>query len=113
MAGRGADGGAETPADCRDQLGRKPEDAGGTGREVVNVADPDTGATLLVGTQRRPGQAVTHARLATEFIVRPTVQGVVIEPLSDAVVLRPTPAGFSLGSASAQSRLVRSGQCHR
>ena len=68
--------------------------------EVVNVADPDTGATLLVGTQRRPGQAVTHARLATEFIVRPTVQGVVIEPLSDAVVLRPTPAGFSLGCAS-------------
>jgi tetratricopeptide (TPR) repeat protein len=68
--------------------------------EVVNMADPDTGATLLVGTQRRPGQAVTHARLATEFIIRRTVQGVVIEPLSDAIVLKPTPTGFSLGNVS-------------
>ena len=27
--------------------------------DVVNMADPDTGATLLVGTQHRPGQGVT------------------------------------------------------
>ncbi len=68
--------------------------------EVIDMADPDTGAILLIGTQRRPGQAVTHTRLATEFILRPTMQGVVVEPLSDAVVLKPTPTGFSLGNNS-------------
>jgi hypothetical protein len=68
--------------------------------DVVSLADPDTGATLLIGTQRRPGQAVTSARRNVEFISRPTVQGVVIEPLSDAIVLKTTPTGFTLGTAS-------------
>jgi hypothetical protein len=69
--------------------------------EVVSMADPDTGATLLVGTQRRPGQAVAHTRLAVEFILRPTLQGVVVEPLSDAVALKTAPNGFILGAGSA------------
>jgi tetratricopeptide (TPR) repeat protein len=63
---------------------------------VVSLADPDTGATLLVGTQHRSGQGVATSRRATEFILRPTIQGVVVEPLSDSIVLRQVPTGFVL-----------------
>jgi hypothetical protein len=63
---------------------------------VVNMADPDTGATLLVGTQHRPGQGVRLSRHSAEFILRPTAQGVVVEALSDAIALKPTPTGFTL-----------------
>ena len=66
--------------------------------DVVNVADPDTGATLLVGTQHRPGQGIAMARRSTEFVLRPTIQGVVVEPLSDAIVLKQVPTGFTLSS---------------
>jgi tetratricopeptide (TPR) repeat protein len=68
--------------------------------QVVSMADPDTGATLLVGTQRRPGQVMPHGRLAVEFILRPTLQGVVVEPLSDTVALKAIPSGFTLGGGS-------------
>lgn len=64
--------------------------------EVVHLADPDTGATLLVGTQHRPGQGVATSRRGAEFILRPTTQGVVVEPLSDAIALKQIPTGFSL-----------------
>ena len=64
--------------------------------DVVSMADPDTGATLLVGTQHRPGQAVAASRRSTEFVLRPTSQGVVVEPLSDAVAMKQVPTGFSL-----------------
>jgi tetratricopeptide (TPR) repeat protein len=77
--------------------------------EVVSLADPDTGATLLVGTQRRPGQAVAHGRLAVEFILRPTLQGVVVEPLSDTVALKATPSGFTLGGGPAGLALSEPG----
>ena len=63
---------------------------------VISMADPDTGATLLVGTQHRPGQGVATSRMATEFILRSTLQGVVVEPLSDKITLRQVPTGFSL-----------------
>ena len=44
--------------------------------DVVNMADPDTGATLLVGTQHRPGQGSdVRARHSSEFILRPTITG--------------------------------------
>ena len=67
--------------------------------DVVNLADPVTGATLLVGTQHRPGQGVVFSRLSTEFILRPSTQGVVVEPLSDVISLKQTPTGFVLGGA--------------
>ncbi len=67
--------------------------------DVVAVADPDTGATLLVGTQHRPGQGVSFSRRSTEFILRPTLQGVVVEPLSDTIALKQAPNGFSLSGA--------------
>ncbi len=64
--------------------------------DVVTMADPDTGATLLVGTQRRPGQGVSANRYTTEFVLRTTGLGVVVEPLSDAIGLKVVPAGFNL-----------------
>ncbi len=64
--------------------------------DVVSLADPETGATLLAGTQHRPGQGVLAGRRGTEFILRPTIQGVVAEPLSDAIALKQVAAGFSL-----------------
>jgi tetratricopeptide (TPR) repeat protein len=69
--------------------------------DVVAMADPDTGATLLVGTQHRPGQGVVSSRRSMEFILRPTLQGVVVEPLSDAIALKQIASGFSLSGTSA------------
>lgn len=67
---------------------------------VVSLTDPDTGAPLLVGTQRRPGQAVTLRRRTPQFILRPTLQGVVVEPLADTLQMQTTPQGFALTSSS-------------
>jgi hypothetical protein len=64
--------------------------------EVISLADPATGATLLAGTQHRPGQGMATGRRGSEFILRSTIQGVVVEPLSDAIMLARTPVGFSL-----------------
>jgi tetratricopeptide (TPR) repeat protein len=69
--------------------------------DVVSLADPDTGATLLVGTQHRSGQGLATSRRGAEFILRPTIQGVVVEPLSDSVVLKQISTGFSLAGGPA------------
>jgi tetratricopeptide (TPR) repeat protein len=74
------------------RLGLAAEQSG----NIVHLADPDTGATLLVGTQHRPGQGVATTRRSTEFILRPTIQGVVVEPLSDAIELTQVQTGFTL-----------------
>ncbi len=68
--------------------------------DIVSLVDPDTGATLLAGTQRRPGQGVAAARRSSEFILQPTIQGVVVEPLSDLITLRQTSTGFSLAGGA-------------
>ncbi len=67
---------------------------------VVGVADPDTGATLLVGTQRSDGQGVPAERRSPEFNLLPTWQGVAVEATADTVTLRPTPQGFIVGGAA-------------
>ncbi len=67
---------------------------------VISMADPDTGATLLVGTTRRPNQDIETGLRATEFILRRTGLGVVVEPLSDAIALKVVPTGFSLTGRS-------------
>ena len=67
--------------------------------QVVAIADPRTGATLLVGTQRVSGQAMLVERQTPEFILPVTGQGIVVEPLSDAISLRITQAGFVLSGA--------------
>ncbi len=66
---------------------------------VVGVVDPDTGVTLLVGTQRRGGQGVPAQRRSPEFTLLPTWQGVVVEPNADTVTLRPTAQGFLIDGA--------------
>ena len=64
--------------------------------QVVAITDPRTGGTLLVGTQRTAGQAVLVERRTPEFILPVTGQGLVVVPLSDALELRITQAGFVL-----------------
>jgi hypothetical protein len=66
---------------------------------VVSVVDPNTGATLLVGTQRREGQGVPAERRSPEFAVLPTWQGVAVEATADTITLRPTPQGFIVAGA--------------
>ncbi len=67
---------------------------------VVSLADPDSGATLLVGTQRRPGQAVTIQRRTMQFILRQAIQGIVVEPLADSLQMQSTPQGFTLSGST-------------
>ena len=66
---------------------------------VISLVDPDTGATLLVGTQRRNGQGVPVLRQSAEFTLLPTWQGVAVEPNADTIALRPTPQGFMVAGA--------------
>jgi hypothetical protein len=63
---------------------------------VLSLADPDSGVTLLVATQRQAGQGVPMLRRAVEFLLMPTWQGVVVEPISDELALRPVQDGFVL-----------------
>src|SRR5262249_8646128 len=72
-----------------------------TPRKVVALSDPDTGATWLVGTQRRGGQGTPMERRAVDFVLLPTWQGVAVVPTSDKVVLRPTQDGFVVGGGTA------------
>ena len=64
--------------------------------EVVSLTDPATGATLLAGTQRRPGQGTAYKRGSVEFIMWPTSQGVLVETVSDTIDLKQAPNGFNL-----------------
>ena len=66
---------------------------------VLAVADPVTGGTLLVGTQRQSGQAMLALRRTAQFTLLPTAQGVVVVPLADTVALRAVPNGFALTTA--------------
>jgi hypothetical protein len=63
---------------------------------VVAMADPASGATLLVGTTRGAGRGVALARRSADFILHPSSAGVVVEPLSDALTLKGTAGGFVL-----------------
>jgi hypothetical protein len=62
--------------------------------EVVALTDPETGATLLVGTQRTAGQGIPTLRRTPEFDLLPTWQGVAIEPLADQLAMRAVNDGF-------------------
>jgi len=73
-----------------------PADAPG---QVVAITDPVTGGTLLIGTQRVAGQSVLTPRRTSEFNLLVTGQGIVVEPLSDAIGLRITQTGFVLSGA--------------
>ncbi len=62
--------------------------------KVVALTDVDTGATLLVGTQRRDGQGTPMEHRAVDFLLLPTWQGVAVIPISDRVAMRPIQDGF-------------------
>ena len=64
--------------------------------QIVVVADPDSGQNVLVGTMHTGGPGVPVAYRVPEFAVRPSWQGVVVEPLSDRTQLRVVPEGFAL-----------------
>ncbi len=83
------------PASTGDSL-TLPADAPG---QVVAVPDARTGGTLLVGTQRTGGQAVVSRRQVPEFVLHRSWQGVVVEPTSDRIELRPVPEGFRLSAS--------------
>ena len=78
---------------------------------MISLVDPDTGATLLVGTQRRNGQGVPVLRKSAEFTLLPTWQGVAVEPNADTIALRPTPQGFMVAGASPCRRRPKSLTC--
>jgi hypothetical protein len=67
---------------------------------VVSLADPDTGATLLVATQIKPGQGVPVLRRAVEFLLLPTWQGAAVEAIGDDLSLRPAQDGFLLSGGA-------------
>ncbi len=67
---------------------------------VVTIADPDTGTTLLVGTQLQDGQGVPARRRSTQFALLPTWQGVAVEAIADTLALRATQLGFVLSGGA-------------
>jgi hypothetical protein len=81
------------PMRATDGQVRLAADAVGT---VVAIADPQSGATLLVGTQRATGQGFATLRQTPEFNLLPTWQGVAVEPLADSLAMRAGNDGFLL-----------------
>ncbi len=69
--------------------------AAGAGRSLT-IADPETGATLLVGTLLAPGLGVVVERRNPAYVLLPTWQGVVVEAQSDRVALRAVAEGFAV-----------------
>ncbi len=77
--------------------------------QVVVVPDPETGRNLLVGTLKLPGPGVPVAIRVPEFAIRPSWQGVVVEPVSDRTSLRSVPEGFIIETGGALSPMPDSG----
>ncbi len=69
--------------------------------QIVTVTDPDTGQNLLVGTLRDSGPGVPAAYRLPEFTVRPSWQGIVVEPFSDRTVLHTVADGFAIETGDA------------
>ena len=63
---------------------------------VVNLVDPLSGATLLVGTERDAERGVDVTIQAPEYKLLRSWQGMVVLPLSDALTLRAMPGGYRL-----------------
>ena len=63
---------------------------------VISVPDPLTGGLVLVGTQLVGGQAMPSERVAPEFGLLVTWQGLAVLPFADALQLTPVQTGFVL-----------------
>jgi len=89
---------ADTPQPQQEIEGRNLLKAETPGR-VVSISDPETGQNLLVGTilsTEIDTQIVTELTRTPEYSLLAAEYGVVVEPLSDAVELKPSAGGFSL-----------------
>ncbi|MBV9537914.1 MAG: hypothetical protein JOY70_03155, partial [Acidisphaera sp.] len=64
-----------------------------TANAVVALAN-DAGGTLLVGTQLSDGEDVVDDQRTPGFGLRPTLQGVVVDPTTDRLTVTATPSGF-------------------
>jgi hypothetical protein len=71
--------------------------------QVIAVPDVTTGRLLLVGTQRQPGEFMPVARRTPEFALLPTIQGVVLQLVSDRISLRATPDGFQIEAGAGRA----------
>lgn len=76
---------------------------------VVSIMDPETGGTLLVGTQTSVGQAWLGDRHQAQFILVPTLQGLVVSPNSDDIRLRREADGFGLSAGPTAGGTIVSG----
>ena len=74
--------------------------------QVVSIVDPESGAILLLGTQRQPGQGVAVFRRTPQFGLPPTWQGVAVQPLADSLTLRATKRGFVLAGGDTKLALA-------
>ena len=63
---------------------------------VVSVADPETGAVLLLGTLRQSGLGMPVGRRAAQFALLPSWQGIAVLPMTDRLMVRSGEAGFSI-----------------
>ena len=80
---------------------------------VITVLDPQTGESLLVGTTLRDDGGMAVRRRSPVFTLAATWQGVLVEPLSDRIMLRADKQGFVLaeqGGALALSALSGAAQ---
>ena len=76
--------------------------------EAVRIPDDLTGSVLLIGTVRTARAAVLLAQTTPQFVLRPTILGIVVEPLSDRLTLEVRPHGFALSNPGAQLNLTPS-----
>lgn len=75
--------------------------------QVVRITDDVTGSPLLVGTVRASAPAVLVPRNAPQFVLRPTILGVVVESLAERLALEVRPHGFALNSPGAPLHLTQ------
>jgi hypothetical protein len=73
---------------------------------VVALPDPDSAAPMLVGTLRAPEAGIATARRAPQYGIVPTWLGVLVEAVSDQLILRPVADGFTLAGAPDQPLAV-------
>lgn len=73
-----------------------------------DVPDPDTGETLRVMGVSDPGKGIDGERQFAQFRILPSLQGVVIQPRSDAIDIRTAPSQVAIAGGLMVSRLTRS-----
>lgn len=92
------------PTSSRDQLSWAIQQPG----QAVRIPDDLTGSVLLIGTVRTTAAAVLLAQTTPQFVLRPTILGIVVEPLSDRLTLDVRPHGFALSNPGARLDLTPS-----